>query len=90
MKIQGSSVLVTGASRGLGRCIAEELARITSVPQRRCPVLVLRELWWTHDRRRRIAQLGKTERRHPLDAGYVADAIARQIEEIRNLPEATG
>jgi NAD(P)-dependent dehydrogenase (short-subunit alcohol dehydrogenase family) len=25
MKIEGSSVLVTGASRGLGRCIAEEL-----------------------------------------------------------------
>jgi hypothetical protein len=53
-------------------------------------VLALRELWWTHDRRRRIAQLGKTDRRHPLDERYVADAMARQIEEIRNLPEAAG
>ena len=64
--------------------------RITLVRQWRSPVLALRELWWAHDRRRRIAQLGETDYRHPLDEGYVADAIARQIEEIRNLPEAAG
>jgi hypothetical protein len=61
--------------------------RITLVPQLRWPVLAIRELWWNRERRRRIAQLGKTDRRHPLDEGYVVDAIARQIEEIRNLPE---
>jgi hypothetical protein len=63
---------------------------ITLVQQRRRPVLALRELWWNYDRQRRIAQLGKADRRHRLDEGYVADAIARQIKEIRNLPEAAG
>jgi hypothetical protein len=44
-------------------------------------------MWWSRDRRRRIAHLREKDRRHPLDEGYVVDAIARQIEEIRNLPE---
>ena len=57
------------------------------VPQRRGPLRALRELLWGHDRRRQITQLGNTDRRHPLDEGYVVDAMARQIEEIRNLPE---
>ena len=61
--------------------------RLTPAPGGRSPLWALRELWWSHDRRRRIAQLGTTDRRHPLDEGYVADAIARQLEEIRNLPE---
>ena len=59
----------------------------TLVPQRRKPLWALRELWWSHDRRRQLAQLGRIGRRHPLDEGYVVDAMARQIEEIRNLPE---
>ena len=61
--------------------------RFTLVPQRRRPLRALRELWWSHDRRRRIAHLGGLDLRHPLDEGYVVDAMARQIEEIRNLPE---
>ncbi|MBV8943453.1 MAG: hypothetical protein JO240_17135 [Solirubrobacterales bacterium] len=61
--------------------------RFTRVPQRRRPLRGLRELWWSHDRRRQHAQLGPVNRRHPLDEGYVVDAMARQIEEIRNLPE---
>ena len=60
---------------------------VTLVPQRRRPLRGLRELWWSHDRRRQHAQLGPVNRRHPLDEGYVVDAMARQIEEIRNLPE---
>jgi hypothetical protein len=54
------------------------------------PLQSLHELWWGHDRRRQIAQLGQINRRHPLDEGYVVDAMARQIEEIRNLPEVAG
>ena len=61
--------------------------RFTLAPQRRRPLRALREMWWSHDRRRRVAQLGGLDLRHPLDEGYVADAMARQIEEIRNLPE---
>ena len=59
----------------------------TLVPQRRGPLRALREIWWNADRRRQIARLGQKDRRHPLDEGYVVDAMARQIEEIRNLPE---
>jgi hypothetical protein len=61
--------------------------RFMLVPQRRRPLRGLRELWWSHDRRRRIAHLGAPDLRHPLDESYVADAMARQIEEIRSLPE---
>ena len=61
--------------------------RFTLVPRRPRPPRDLRELWWAHDRRRRIARLGTVDLRHPLDEGYVVDAMARQIEEIRNLPE---
>jgi hypothetical protein len=60
---------------------------IALVPQRRRPLRALHELWWGHDRRRQIARMQMTDRRHPLDEGYVVDAMARQIEEIRNLPE---
>lgn len=59
----------------------------TLAPQRPRPLRALRELWWSHDRRRQLAQLRLDDHRHPLDEGYVADAMARQIEEIRNLPE---
>ena len=57
------------------------------VTQRSAPLRALRELWWTHHRRRYIAQRSHRDRRSPLDEGYVADAMAHQIEEIRNLPE---
>ena len=62
--------------------------RFTLDPQRPRPLRVLRELWWSHPRRRYIARLTEPDHRHPLDEGYVADAMARQIEEIRSLPEA--
>jgi hypothetical protein len=55
-------------------------------PARQRPLRAARELWW-RPKRQRIAQLDRTDRRHPLDEGYVVDAMARQIEEIRNLPE---
>ena len=45
------------------------------------------ELWWNLDRRRHIARLGRSDRLHPLDEPSVVDAMARQLEEIRNLPE---
>jgi hypothetical protein len=61
--------------------------RFTVVQRGRRPLRGLRELWWSHDRRRRIAHLGTLDLRHRLDESYVADAIARQVEEIRNLPE---
>lgn len=61
--------------------------RFTLAPQRQGPLRALRELWWGHHRRRHIARLGADDHRHPLDDGYVADAMARQVEEIRNLPE---
>ena len=61
--------------------------RFRFVPQRHRPLRALSLLWWRHERRRRIASLGTLDLRHPLDEGYVADAMARQIEEIRNLPE---
>ena len=61
--------------------------RFTLAPQRSRPLRVLRELWWSHDRRRHITRLSERDRRHPLDDGYVADAMARQIEEFRNPPE---
>jgi hypothetical protein len=56
-------------------------------PQRSRPLRALRELWWRHRRRQYIARLSERDRRHSLDARSVADAMARQIEEIRNLPE---
>jgi hypothetical protein len=43
--------------------------------------------WWCNlDRRRDIKQMGGSDRRHPLDEGLVVAAMARQLEEIRNLP----
>lgn len=62
-------------------------SRFTLVPERSRPLRALRGLCWSHPRRRYIAQLARSDHRHPLDEGYVADAMARQIEEIRNLPE---
>ncbi|MBV9001960.1 MAG: hypothetical protein JO304_23080 [Solirubrobacterales bacterium] len=56
--------------------------------QRSGPLVILREPWWSHDRRRYRARLSEPDRRHPLDEGYVADAMTRQLEEIRSLPEA--
>jgi hypothetical protein len=46
----------------------------------------VRERWW-NDRRQHIAHVAGGDRRHPLDGGYVLDAMAGQREEIRNLPE---
>jgi hypothetical protein len=60
---------------------------VTLVPQRRSPLRVLRDLWLSHEYRRRLADMCVIDPRHSLDEGYVADAMARQIEEIRNLPE---
>ena len=59
----------------------------TLAPQRQGPLRGMRELWWRPHRRRHLARLSRSEHRYPLDEGYVADAMARQIEEIRNLPE---
>lgn len=61
--------------------------RFTRARERRWPLRAVRELWWGHRHHRYIARLGAGDHRHPLDDGYVADAMARQIEEIRNLPE---
>jgi hypothetical protein len=47
-------------------------------------LLTVREWWWNRDRRRHIAQIVAAVR---LDEEYVIDALARQLEEIRNLPE---
>ena len=48
------------------------------------------EWWWNLDRRRHIEQLGRRDRLHPLDEAVVVEAMARQLEEIRNLPELAG
>ena len=61
--------------------------RVTLGPQRLGSLRALREWRWNADRRRQVSQLGDLDRRHPFDNGYVGDAMARQIEEIRNLPE---
>ena len=50
-------------------------------------LLLVRELRWNQDRRQHIAAMVARERSHLLDEAYVADAFARQLEEIRNLPE---
>ena len=47
----------------------------------------VREWWSNRDRRRHVAQMSGRRRRHLLDQAYVIDALARQLEEIRNLPE---
>ena len=43
----------------------------------------------TTPRRRHIKQVGNSDRLHPLDEALVVTAMARQLEEIRNLPEVT-
>lgn len=45
--------------------------------------------WWNLDRRRRANPLAGSERAGPLDETFVVAAMARQIEEIRNLPEVS-
>lgn len=57
---------------------------------RRGALLRVREWWWDRDRARRVAELRGHERLHCLDESYVVDAMARQIEEIRNLPQPGG
>jgi hypothetical protein len=57
------------------------------VPQRRRPLRGLLGRWSSYDRRRRGARITSLDRRLLLDEDYVVDAMARQIEEIRNLPE---
>ena len=48
---------------------------------------VVFEWRWNLDRRRHIKQMGGADRAHPLDEGFVVTAMARQLAEIRNLPE---
>ena len=59
-------------------------------PQRRKPLRALRERWWSSPYRRYMIRFGSRDHRHPLDERYVADAMARQHEELRNLPEVVG
>jgi hypothetical protein len=61
--------------------------RATIVSPRRRMLRAVFEWWWNLDRRRHIAQLGDEDRLHPLDESYVVEAMARQLEAIRNLPE---
>jgi hypothetical protein len=61
--------------------------RTTIVSSRPRMLRAVFEWWWNLDRRRHIAQLGEEDRLHPLDESYVMDAMARQLEAIRNLPE---
>ena len=56
-------------------------------PGRRRALRAVFEWWWDIDRRRHIAQLGDRDRLHPLDEDHVMAAMARQLEEIRRLPE---
>jgi hypothetical protein len=66
----------------------ETNGRVIVAPQRRRRLRALFEWWWNLDRRRHITRLGEEDRRRSLDEGYVVAAMARQLEEIRNLPEA--
>jgi hypothetical protein len=61
----------------------------TIVSPRRRMLRALFEWWWNLDRRRHIAQLADEDRLHPLDESYVVEAMARQLEAIRNLPEVS-
>ncbi|MBV8945376.1 MAG: hypothetical protein JO286_12260 [Solirubrobacterales bacterium] len=63
---------------------------IAVVPQRRRALRTMFNWWWNLDRRQHIAQLGSQDRLHPLNEAFVVDAMARQLEEIRNLPEFAG
>lgn len=47
----------------------------------------LRQWWWDRDRRRLILETERREYRHLLDEDHILDAFARQLEEIRRLPE---
>ena len=63
---------------------------VDSRTQRRARrITTVSEWWWNRDRRRNIAQMSGERRRHPLDEAYVTDALARQLDEIRNLPEVS-
>jgi hypothetical protein len=53
------------------------------------PLLTMREWWWNRDRRRHVAEMIGSARRHLLDEDYVIEAMTRQLEEILNLPEIT-
>lgn len=64
--------------------------RTALAPHRRRTARAVFEWWWNLDRRRHIRQLGSLDRRHPLDEAFVVEAMARQLEEIRNLPELAG
>ena len=64
--------------------------RHTTLAPRRRLLRAAFEWWWNLDRRRHIRELGKRDRLHPLDEAFVVDAMARQLEEIRNLPELAG
>jgi hypothetical protein len=74
-----------GVDRDRSATPAETHVRV--ITRRSTPLRVLRDRWWRHHRSRYVARLTNGDRRHPFDEGYVADAMARQIEEIRHLPE---
>lgn len=57
-------------------------------PQRRLMARAVYEWCWNLDRRRHVTQMGRSGRPHPLDEAFVGAAMARQLEEIRSLPEA--
>jgi hypothetical protein len=59
----------------------------TIASRRRWIVRAVFEWWWNLDRRRHIAHLGDEDRRHPLDENHVVEAMARELEAIRDLPE---
>ena len=62
----------------------------TLVPKRRRALRGMFEWWWNLDRRRHIAQLDGHDHLHLLNEAFVVEAMARQLEEIRNLPEFAG
>jgi hypothetical protein len=61
--------------------------RTALAPQWRRTARAVLEWWRNLDRRRHIKQMGGSDRPHPLDEAFVVAAMARQLEEIRNLPE---
>lgn len=64
--------------------------RAALAPRWRRTAIAVFEWWWNLDRRRHIRQSGSHDRRHPLDETFVVEAMARQLEEIRNLAELAG
>jgi hypothetical protein len=68
----------------------EQARRHSTVAPRRRLMRAVLAWWWNLDRRRHIAQLDTRNRLHPMDEAFVVEAMAGQLEEIRNLPELAG